>query len=262
MRRLLLLLPLLFAAPISAEVDPAVHKLCVDAKDYSGCVQTQLSLSEKAKSEPKTDATSNPIELTSWQKHLYENPSLKDWAEANPSLAEKKRKDWVENNDFDIHACSTKYSGEKRQDCYKKRAEWMMSPESKDYTSLIERDSDFHESLKSAANTSQCPSGKQRYTTSGFLGLGKRDLGCMTPHEIESLRRQVHANRLSILNNISGSLERQQQQQREFNRELLRIQSLNNIQQSSPRSCYTKGSANYRPFSSGTVDYSMRTNCY
>ena len=38
MKRFLLLLPLLLAAPTSAQVDPAIHKLCRDVKDYAGCV--------------------------------------------------------------------------------------------------------------------------------------------------------------------------------------------------------------------------------
>jgi len=44
MKRLLLLLPLLLAAPVSAQVDPEIHKLCSNAKDYAGCVQTQMSV--------------------------------------------------------------------------------------------------------------------------------------------------------------------------------------------------------------------------
>ena len=44
MKRLLLLLPLLLAAPVSAQVDPEIHKLCSNAKDYAGCVQTEMSV--------------------------------------------------------------------------------------------------------------------------------------------------------------------------------------------------------------------------
>ena len=44
MKQLLLLLPLLLAAPVSAQVDPEIHKLCSNAKDYAGCVQTQMSV--------------------------------------------------------------------------------------------------------------------------------------------------------------------------------------------------------------------------
>ena len=44
MKQLFLLLPLLLAAPVSAQVDPEIHKLCSNAKDYAGCVQTQMSV--------------------------------------------------------------------------------------------------------------------------------------------------------------------------------------------------------------------------
>jgi len=39
----LLLAPLLLAlaSPVLAEVDPKVHKMCLQAKDYLGCVQAQ-----------------------------------------------------------------------------------------------------------------------------------------------------------------------------------------------------------------------------
>ena len=193
MKSLLLLLPLLLAAPISAQVDPAVHKLCVDAKDYSGCVQTQLSLSKKAKLESKPVATSKPTELTPWQNHLNENPSLKAWVEANPSLAKKKREEWVKNNDLDIQSCSTKHSGEKQKACWKKRAAWLKSPESKNFKPLIDSDSELKKSIKEESakqrsplnsNNSQCPPGTQMYKTKGLLfGLGSRELGCMTANE-------------------------------------------------------------------------------
>ncbi len=52
MKRLLLLLPLLLAAPVSARVDPAVHKLCSDVKDYAGCVR--LNKSANSSNAPPT----------------------------------------------------------------------------------------------------------------------------------------------------------------------------------------------------------------
>lgn len=31
---------ILLAAPVMAQVDPKIHKLCIEAKDYAGCVKT------------------------------------------------------------------------------------------------------------------------------------------------------------------------------------------------------------------------------
>ena len=46
MKRLLVLLPLLLSATVNAQVDPEVHRLCSDVKDYAGCVQTQSASRE------------------------------------------------------------------------------------------------------------------------------------------------------------------------------------------------------------------------
>lgn len=40
MKRVLLLLPLLIATPLSAKIDSAIHKLCLEARDYEGCVRS------------------------------------------------------------------------------------------------------------------------------------------------------------------------------------------------------------------------------
>lgn len=47
-------------------------------------------------------------------------------------------------------------------------------------------------STRSASSNSNhgCPSGTRMYRTSGFLGMGARDIGCLTAYEAESLRRQ------------------------------------------------------------------------
>ena len=49
-----LLIPLLFALslPAQAEVDPKIHKMCLKASDYSGCVNTQMG-SSSIKSTPR-----------------------------------------------------------------------------------------------------------------------------------------------------------------------------------------------------------------
>lgn len=53
----ILLAPLLLAVslPAFAEVDPKIHKLCVEAKDYSGCVRSM-------KGETSTETTVNQIQ--------------------------------------------------------------------------------------------------------------------------------------------------------------------------------------------------------
>ena len=92
MKRLLLLLPLLLTAPVSAQVDPEVHELCLKAADYPGCVQTQTSLSNTTEEAPVDTTEIEPSDSTAWQKHLKENPNLKAWVEANPALGEERKK--------------------------------------------------------------------------------------------------------------------------------------------------------------------------
>ncbi len=53
----ILLTPVLLAVslPAFAEVDPKIHKLCIEAKDYSGCVRSM-------KGETSTETTVNQIQ--------------------------------------------------------------------------------------------------------------------------------------------------------------------------------------------------------
>ena len=53
MKRLLLLLLAALALPTAAqaEISDKIHKLCLDARDYSGCVRTNQNLSLKLKKE-------------------------------------------------------------------------------------------------------------------------------------------------------------------------------------------------------------------
>ena len=61
----LLLAPLILALglPVQAEVDPKVHKMCLQAKDYMGCVKAQTSNSTDIPSlrviQGKTELTGN-----------------------------------------------------------------------------------------------------------------------------------------------------------------------------------------------------------
>ena len=87
------------AIPVSAEVDAKIHALCLDAKDYSGCVQTQTSLREKSEEAAIDKAESESSESTAWQEHLNENPTLKIWVEANPALGRERKKKWLSENE-------------------------------------------------------------------------------------------------------------------------------------------------------------------
>ena len=64
MKRLLLpLLPALaLSTAVNANVDPEVHKLCLPAVDYLGCVKAM-----------KTKSTSNPI------MRIFEGKKRNDW---------------------------------------------------------------------------------------------------------------------------------------------------------------------------------------
>ena len=65
MKRLLLPLPATFALPntVNASVDSSIHKMCLDAKDYKGCINANKNkkgkidnsnnLSQKQKKEQK-----------------------------------------------------------------------------------------------------------------------------------------------------------------------------------------------------------------
>ncbi|QNI68488.1 hypothetical protein [Synechococcus sp. BMK-MC-1] len=60
----------------------------------------QASIDPKiiAAQEAEAERQRELAELTAWERHLEENPGLKAWAEANPSLAEQKRKEWATKN--------------------------------------------------------------------------------------------------------------------------------------------------------------------
>jgi hypothetical protein len=48
MHRLLIALATsLVAGPVMAQVEPKIHKLCTEAKDYAGCVKTMENRSDK-----------------------------------------------------------------------------------------------------------------------------------------------------------------------------------------------------------------------
>ena len=196
------MLPILLVAPVSAQVDPAVHKLCVDAKDYSGCVQTQLSLSKKAKSEPAPVTISDPTELTARQEHLNENPSLKAWVKANPTLGAKKREEWEELEEKNQASYYQNDDDQQELACLQKGSNFSWDGYDCNYTVGTGRSATVG---NNQSQYSQCPPGKQMYRTKGLFGLGARDLGCMTAYEAESLNRQTLQ---SIQNNLQNNLNR------------------------------------------------------
>ena len=41
----------LVSAPVLAEVNPRIHKLCIEAKDYAGCVKTMIGTTESVSTD-------------------------------------------------------------------------------------------------------------------------------------------------------------------------------------------------------------------
>jgi len=89
-----LIIPFLLAAslPAFAEVDSKIHKLCVEAKDYSGCVKSHGAINGS------NTASSDSAQLR--RKEMYDklynfnkrqfiakNPSLAGWVQSNPKIA-------------------------------------------------------------------------------------------------------------------------------------------------------------------------------
>lgn len=53
-----------------------------------------------------------------------------------------------------------------------------------------------------------CPVGRSRRIKKGFLGIGKRDYGCLTDYEYSAIRAQEDATDAAILQNTMNSIER------------------------------------------------------
>ena len=54
----------LLALPAMAQVDPKIHKLCIEAKDYAGCVRSMTNSSELQKSTTTVRVVEGERELT------------------------------------------------------------------------------------------------------------------------------------------------------------------------------------------------------
>ena len=54
----------LLAFPAMAQVDPKIHKLCIEAKDYAGCVRAMTATSDSQKSPTTVRVVEGERELT------------------------------------------------------------------------------------------------------------------------------------------------------------------------------------------------------
>lgn len=88
--------------PAFAEVDAKTHKLCLEAKDYLGCVKAHESTSTKATTaDDKTELDGAELAKTrtkefyrkihdfNRKRFIAQNPQLAKWVEEKPALARK-----------------------------------------------------------------------------------------------------------------------------------------------------------------------------
>ena len=219
---------LLLAFPAMAQVDPKIHKLCSEVKDYAGCVKTIGTLTEgkvqnDLLSKEQQQKIGNYVGLVicefgqdgmarmdaddSMRYFQYAtglDPALYRAVNSDPKASEETRRIAL---DFISQRCSDKL------------------PDSK---ALF---------LPTLVPTGGCPPGTSKYTVdqpSGFLGLGrpkKVDIGCMTMAE---------ANRWNI-------------EQQNLRRPPVII---NQPGYQAPKTCYSSGR------STGYGGYSGTTTCY
>ena len=199
MRKLLFLLPLLLGAPANAQVDRAVHEMCLGASDYAGCVQTQMSLSSKTEEAPVDTTKSESSESTAWQQHLDKNPNLKAWVEANPTLGEEKKKKWLSENE------TTEIERECPEACYFSPTYNQCSfvTTANDIVPCSEKgDHSLHLQTRPSNN---CPPGKRQYQKTALFGLIKGEKLCLSDYEAEHLNTLNSMNRSKIINCTSSA---------------------------------------------------------
>ena len=218
----------LLAGPVMAQVDPKIHKLCIEAKDYAGCEKT---MRETSNPKEQNDLLSKEQQLKignyvglvicefgqegmarmdaddSMRYFQYAtglDPALYKAVDGDPKASEETRRIAL---DFISQRCSDKLP---------------------DINALF---------LPTLVPTGGCPPGTSKYTVdkpSGFLGLGrpkKVDIGCMTKAE---------ANRWNI-------------EQQNLRRPPVII---NQPGYQAPKTCYSSGR------STGYGGYSGTTTCY
>ena len=197
------------AIPSNAQVDPAIHELCADVKDYAGCVKTQNSFKAKTQSEDTKTSTEASDNNSPWQQHLSQNPELREWVKANPTLGEKAKAKWLKENSSENGCPNGHYFHSREVGCvFNNTAFFEADCEQRGWTwdptgakCLLPRYTEtISEQFAEPAST-LCPPGKEFYRTNGFFGIGKRDLGCMTPYEAESL----HIRRQDSIRNSLGT---------------------------------------------------------
>ena len=229
MRRLVITVAVgLLAGPVRAQVDPKIHKLCIEAKDYVGCVKTMENRSDK---ESQGDLLKSDEQLkignyiglvicefgedgmsrmdTNDAMRYFQNatrldPSLYKAIENDPKATSQTRRIAIE---FISQRCPDK---------------------------LPQNPAQFKPVLMA---TGGCSPGSAKYTVdqpTGFLGLGKPkkvDIGCMS---------QAEANRWNI-------------EQQNLRRPPVMI---NQPSYQAPKTCYSSGR------STGYGGYSGTTTCY
>lgn len=109
------------AVPVAAEIDPKIHKLCIEAKDYSGCIKAQgvIKGSDTASSgvaEARSKEMSDKLYDFNRRQFIVQNPSLADWVKSNPKLArESIEKELLFFRDTDYNDSNGLYSVCKRR---------------------------------------------------------------------------------------------------------------------------------------------------
>ena len=228
MRHVSIAIAALLAGPAMAQVDPKVHKLCIEAKDYAGCVKTIEIRSDK---EPQGDLLNSDQQIKIgnyiglvicefgedemarmeandamryFQNATGLDPSLYKSIESDPKATSQTRRIAIE---FIGQRCPEK-----------------LPPDPAQFKPVL-------------VPTGGCPPRTSKYTVdqpTGFLGLGrpkKIDIGCMS---------QAEANRWNI-------------EQQNLRRPPVII---NQPGYQVPKTCYSSGR------STGFGGYSGTTTCY
>ena len=198
MKRLLLLLPLLLSTPVNAQVDPAVHGMCIKATDYAGCVQTQsasreVNMKGYSKQPQKVAKTWEEEYLSDprWAKYYADNPEAAAYSKAQWERAEEiKARDVIDN----IEDCA------------------MVSRTWNDLENRCERQEETGAKIEANiqaynenAQRDGCPPGKRIYQKTALFGLIKGAKLCLTDYEAEQLQQA----RINQIQNSLSNMETQ-----------------------------------------------------
>ena len=192
MKRLLLLLPLLLTAPVNAQVDPAVHEMCLKATDYTGCVQTQNQF--------KKANTGSQIELKqetkTWEEEYLSDPEWAKWAKENPEEAANTKRAWEEAQEIKSRGVIDNYT-----DCTLAGMSW---DDEINKCLTMEGAGDKLEAKINTYNydkpTGGCPPGTRQYQKTALFGLIKGAKLCLSDYEAESLRQAQFQNAITNMN--------------------------------------------------------------